>query len=250
MLVIAHRGSNRKAPENSMEAFFTSIDEGATRIELDLVLSKDKNIYICHDDNTSRTASKSLNISEASESEISELRLSNGEPLPRIDTVLPLLDKVELNLELKGNDPALVHVLMKKLEPLPSEKLERIILSSFSVPICEEAASKASHLRRAFLWEPTDLDQDGTNWQRIRDGLSAAKTHIFHPYVCSYDEEMAKFCKSEDLVVYSWAPMLLDEWSDTSTWENIYSLGIDGHCTNFPLELANFLRQKRINNLN
>ncbi len=55
MLVIAHRGANKEALENSWTAFAKAIDAGATRIELDVQLSRDGHAVIMHDDHMLRT---------------------------------------------------------------------------------------------------------------------------------------------------------------------------------------------------
>ena len=56
MIVIAHRGANRKALENSFEAFNLAIKDGADRLELDIHLSKDKQLFVMHDEDLTRTA--------------------------------------------------------------------------------------------------------------------------------------------------------------------------------------------------
>ncbi len=47
--IIAHRGASAYAPENTMAAFRLAQKMGASEIEFDLQLSKDRHIVICHD---------------------------------------------------------------------------------------------------------------------------------------------------------------------------------------------------------
>lgn len=245
MLVIAHRGSNRKAPENSLQAFRTSIDEGAKRLELDLWLSKDKQIYVCHDDNTARTTSKRIKISQSTEDQLCDVYLENGETLPRLEQVLPYLQKVELNLELKGNNLELADVLAAKIMSVPSR--EKIILSSFEVPMLERLQAVCPKIKRAFLWEKNSSDYLSVDYDRIKDGIKSANTHIFHPDARYFDKKMSDFARFENLEVYTWAPLREEEMSQNcKLWQNLLDYGVDGHCTNYPLELAAFLRDKKI----
>lgn len=245
MIVISHRGSNRKAPENSLEAFNLSIDEGAKRIELDLWLSKDGEIFICHDDKLARTTSSKALISKSSSAELKKVVLENGESLPSLTDVLPLLDKVELNLELKGTNLKLVDATLKQI--LNHKLQDKIILSSFNVEILEKCAQDAPKIKRAFLWEPTLSDKISIDLERIKEGLKRSKTHIFHPQASYYNEKLFKFAKFEDLEVYTWAALRKDETiNECKLWKDLIKHEVDGHCTNYPLELNNFLREQII----
>src|SRR5699024_7797138 len=48
--IIAHRGYSGRFPENTMLAFTKAVEYGAQGIELDIQLTKDKEIVICHDE--------------------------------------------------------------------------------------------------------------------------------------------------------------------------------------------------------
>ena len=51
---IAHRGVAQKAPENTEGAFQAAVDAGYEGIELDIRLSKDGEVVVCHDSHFSR----------------------------------------------------------------------------------------------------------------------------------------------------------------------------------------------------
>lgn len=48
-LIIAHRGASDEAPENSLEAVLKAMDIGADGIEIDLQLTKDRDLVLFHD---------------------------------------------------------------------------------------------------------------------------------------------------------------------------------------------------------
>ena len=57
--IIAHRGASADAPENTLAAFQLALDLGADGIELDVMLSKDQQLVVIHDDAVDRTTNGS-----------------------------------------------------------------------------------------------------------------------------------------------------------------------------------------------
>lgn len=53
--LIAHRGASAYAPENTVPAFSLAADQGATFVEFDLQLTKDRQIVCLHDNSLERT---------------------------------------------------------------------------------------------------------------------------------------------------------------------------------------------------
>jgi glycerophosphoryl diester phosphodiesterase len=54
-LVFGHRGGSRLAPENTLAAFDRGVAEGADGLELDVRLSRDGEVMVCHDPTLDRT---------------------------------------------------------------------------------------------------------------------------------------------------------------------------------------------------
>src|SRR5579862_7304097 len=59
MWVIAHRGASAFAPENTLAAFETAMEMGASFIETDLQLSRDAHLVAIHDETLDRTTNGS-----------------------------------------------------------------------------------------------------------------------------------------------------------------------------------------------
>ena len=230
MKVIAHRGSNRKAPENSMKAFEVAIFEGASRIELDLQLSRDGAIFINHDDSLSHTTGNKGSISKMTASELAGVSLRNLESLPRLEQVLELLPQIELNLELKGANLALVEALVARVADHP--ELPRILVSSFEEKMMVHLKKIMPSVARAFLWENA-LPQMKF-FDRIKRSMDRIETSIFHPDCSLIDETFMDFVKQNRWTTYTWAPLKAD--IPNERWPVLKQLGVDGHCTNFPLE--------------
>ena len=98
----AHRGlHSEKVAENSMTAFRLAVEHGFG-IELDVRLSKDKQLVVFHDDTLDRVTGVSGRVDSFTAEELSAIKLSGTE-----DTV-PLFDDV-LNL-VSGQVPLLVEI--------------------------------------------------------------------------------------------------------------------------------------------
>lgn len=53
--LVAHRGASAYAPENTVPAFQLAAEQGATYVEFDLRLTKDRQLIVLHDDSLERT---------------------------------------------------------------------------------------------------------------------------------------------------------------------------------------------------
>ena len=78
VLVVAHRGDWRNAPENSLQAFQNCIDMGLDMIELDLHMSKDSVLFLMHDETVNRTTNGRGKVSDLTAAELKKLRLRAG----------------------------------------------------------------------------------------------------------------------------------------------------------------------------
>ena len=127
---ITHRGyfDNINIPENSIEAFKKSIAYQYC-IECDVVMSKDHEVIVFHDNDLNRMANLDLKVSELSSQELRKVNLLNTElTIPTLDEILYSINaKTPLMIEIKkGSHP--------KIE-------ERIIeiIRSYDGPICLKA---------------------------------------------------------------------------------------------------------------
>ena len=78
MKVIAHRGANKEAFENSFAAFEAAIAGGAERIELDVHMAADGSLPVVHDDNLSHATGLNARIKKLNRSDLTNLKLKNG----------------------------------------------------------------------------------------------------------------------------------------------------------------------------
>ena len=78
VLVVAHRGAWRFAPENSIAAIEHSIETGVDVVELDLQLTRDSILIVMHDSKLDRTTTGKGRVSDWTLDSIRTLKLKNG----------------------------------------------------------------------------------------------------------------------------------------------------------------------------
>lgn len=94
VMLFAHRGDWRNAPENSLQAYKNCIDAGFDGIEIDVQMTKDSVIVMMHDSTIDRTTTGKGKVSDFSLSELKALYLKNPigvvtrQRIPTFDEVL------------------------------------------------------------------------------------------------------------------------------------------------------------------
>ena len=106
VMVVAHRGDWRYAPENSIAAIRHSIDVGVDVVELDLQLTKDSVLVVMHDSRLDRTTTGKGLVRDWPLDSIKTLRLKNGcgiktmHGVPTLEeALLEAKDRVLVNLD-------------------------------------------------------------------------------------------------------------------------------------------------------
>lgn len=108
-LFIAHRGIRHRFPENTIAAFQGAINAGAHMIELDVCLTKDRQIVVIHDETVDRTTNGNGKVRRLTMEELAQLDAGSwfdpkfsGEQLPTLAQVLALAKgKILVNIEIK-----------------------------------------------------------------------------------------------------------------------------------------------------
>src|SRR6187399_1261740 len=107
--LIAHRGESADAPENTLAAFRLAWERKVPAIELDVHLTKDGRLAVCHDFDTKRCAGVACKIRESLWDELKDLDVGQrfnpkftGEKLPLLDDVLATIpDGARCFIEIK-----------------------------------------------------------------------------------------------------------------------------------------------------
>ena len=117
IVVVAHRGCERLAPENTLSAFRKAIEVGADFAELDVQETADGIVVVLHDRDLMRVAGDPRRIADLTFAEARKLDLGRrfspeyaGERIPTLAEVIELArGKIKLQIELKyyGKDRGL-----------------------------------------------------------------------------------------------------------------------------------------------
>jgi glycerophosphoryl diester phosphodiesterase len=142
--IIAHRGSPREAPENTLASFRKAKAAGATWVEFDVALTKDARPVIFHDDALDRTSDGTGLLRDLDFEGVKHLDAGAwfgpafaGEPIPTLEETLELLAELGLgfNMELKtdeGREAELARVALPIAIDMWSKGLPTPLISSFS----------------------------------------------------------------------------------------------------------------------
>ena len=130
---VVHRGLHGNGiSENSLDAFKKAIDKGCA-FELDIHLTKDNQLIVCHDSDLKRVTGKEGIVEDMTLEEISSYKLLDGQKVPTFQEVLDLnqersLIVVEL-MVYKDNYKPLRKKAMEALSQIKDSK--KIVLISF-----------------------------------------------------------------------------------------------------------------------
>lgn len=102
MEIIGHRGGASIGPENTLACYKKGIEAGADMIEIDIHLTKDNRIVVCHDQSINRTTNGKGLIREMTLNEIRQYRCLDADGNVT-DQQVPTLDEVfDLMLETRA----------------------------------------------------------------------------------------------------------------------------------------------------
>lgn len=224
-LVIAHRGDSSNALENSLASIRLALSLPADMIELDVRMSRDKHLYVIHDQTTGRTATKNIDIERSTSEEVSRILLKNNEPIPTLSAVLNLVDGAcGLNLEIKSHGAGALTT-----EFLVSSAYKGyVLLSSFK----EEEVVAARQVMPAL---PASVIYDVFT---IRDVLSYKARGYAHVSLRkkTVDEKLIIACHEQGIKVYVWTV------DDEGEMKTLMKWGVDGIYSNRPGVLKELLR--------
>ncbi len=140
-LVFAHRGASALAPENTLAAFRLAHHLGADGIELDVMLSADKELVVIHDDSVDRTTNGTGKVAQMPYAALKELDAGEkfsagfkGEPLPTLSQVFEELGgELLINVELKNYAHPFDNLTQRVVGLVTAFHLEEsVLLSSFN----------------------------------------------------------------------------------------------------------------------
>jgi glycerophosphoryl diester phosphodiesterase len=135
--IVAHRGASHDAPENTVAAFNLGWQQHADAVELDIHLTKDRQIVVIHDGDTKRTTGSSGAVANLSMAELRNLDAGSWkgpqwkrEELPTLgEAIATIPDGKRMFIEIKC-DPEVLPVLDGVLRS-SGKKPEQLVIIGF-----------------------------------------------------------------------------------------------------------------------
>jgi len=212
MQIIAHRGASYFEPENTLRSIKRAIEMNADYVEVDVRMSKDKELIIMHDADISRTTNGTGLVKDKTLLELKEYDAGNGEEIPALDEVLETVkNKIKLVVEIK--EPGTEEKIVEKII---ANKLKDTIITSFYHKAVKNVMDSDINAGIIFVGQPVNVGQMA----------SAANANIIFPSYRYMDEELVKDAKKYGLSVYPWT---ID---DPEIFEKFVRINVDGIVTN------------------
>jgi glycerophosphoryl diester phosphodiesterase len=187
--VTAHRGSHKKAPENTVAAIREAIDTGAQFAEIDVQVSKDGVLVVTHDSDFSRLGGVAVKVWDLGYQEIRAIPLGGraapefrDEHAPTLDEVLAAArGRIRLNIELKyygDHQPGLAGRVIEAVRA--AGMIDQVIVQCLDYEPLQEVRRIAPGLPVGYLFSvnarrPKRLEVDflSTEMARVNPGLVA-----------------------------------------------------------------------------
>ena len=202
MDIIAHRGASHDAPENTLAAFKLGWQQRADAVELDIWLTKDGKLVVCHDADTKRTTGTAAKIPESTLADLRALDAGawkapqwKGELLPTLDEALALIpDGKRLVIEIKCGVEVLPE--LERVIKAAGKPAAQLVIISFSHPVCAAAKKLFPQIPVLYLasfkqdkatgaWSPTPDSLIAKAKAAQLDGLNLAWQGHSTPRLCS-----------------------------------------------------------------
>ncbi|MFP3982120.1 MAG: glycerophosphodiester phosphodiesterase [Desulfurivibrionaceae bacterium] len=150
-MVIAHRGGSGLRPENTMAAFKHALKLGVHGLEMDVHLSRDKELVVIHDSTVERITQGRGKVEDMDLKELKRLDAGyrftspdrpgehpwrgQGLEIPTLREVLQEFSDTPLCIEIKPDNPEIVQILAEMLREFG--RLDNTVVSSFHHNVLE-----------------------------------------------------------------------------------------------------------------
>lgn len=139
-LVWAHRGASGYAPENTLSAFSKANELGADGIELDIQLTKDDVIVVCHDETLERVSNgkgwvKDYTLEDLKKLDFNQQFKDQGTmQIPTMEEVFELIKPTNMVLDIELKTGIVFYDIEEKIDEMTRRfgMEDRVIYSSFN----------------------------------------------------------------------------------------------------------------------
>lgn len=227
-LIMGHRGYQANYPENTMVSFLAAVKAGAQFVELDVSLTRDREVIVMHDDTVDRTTDGTGLVADYTLADLKRLDAGSwfqpkfaGERVPMLAEVLKQVGtQAFINIEVKSY-PTAVAGRQGLIEERVVEEVQkaamakRVLVSSFDAGVIARVTKIDPAVTVALIAERSDPLESVAQCK----GLGVFS---FHPDLAFLDHETVKALHNAGVHVFPWN---IDAAGDV---QKALSLGVDG----------------------
>ena len=228
--IFAHRGASAYAPENTMEAFRLAAEQHADGIELDVQMTKDRELVVIHDETIDRVSSGTGYVKDYTLEELRAFSFDNhmdqyqGVQIPTLREVLELMKQegMEVNIELKTGIYWYPGIEKKTIELVCELGMEeKVIYSSFNHYSIQEVKRLDPKAETAYLYSDVILN--------VENYAKDTGVHGLHPAV--YHLKMSDFLRK-----YKESGLSVRVWTvnDEADMRTFIEENLEAVITNYP----------------
>lgn len=217
-LILGHRGSPKRFPENTLASFEETLRAGADGFETDLRLLFDRTAVLFHDDELNEDEIESLTFTQCAE---------RGAVIERLSGLARFAGRGMMVLEVKR--ARWEETILEQVRDWPD-----IVIASFDHSVIAEIRRRAPTIPLGITFYGYLIDV-AEYAQRI------GATWIFPKYQY-VDAAMVASCHERGIRVMPWTANRKHEW------EKLRELGCDGVITDYPAEAVEWRDELKIEN--
>jgi len=222
MLLMGHRGAAALEPENTLRSISCALEIGVDAVEIDVHLTKDRELVVIHDDTLDRTTNGVGRVASYTLSQIKEFDAGKGERIPSLQEVIDLVrGRATLVIELKeeGTEQRVVELIRK------SGLRDRVYVISFWHILVKRVKEMDKRVKTGVLLVGCPVD------------ACVAKAAFADALVMNYafvNKSLVDLAHREGVAVFIWnidSPDLLKPYEE---------MGVDGIASNDPRILVDY----------
>ncbi len=241
IMIIAHRGANRDAPQNTMPAFVKACELSADGIETDVHMTKDGHIVLCHNYTVDKTSDGTGKIADYMLNQLLNLDFGSyffsefeNVRIPTIDDFFIYLKNKAIsiiNVEIKSDKSKNRELVRKTLDAAKKYGLvDKLLISSFDGGVLKEVKAQNERCKTGLLYpQVSKFISD----KFLPPLFYAKKIHAdaIHPHKGYVDKLLVHEAHRLGLKVNVWTVNSMKKAAE------LVKIGVDGIITDCPFEI-------------
>ena len=248
-LIIAHRGANKYAPQNTLPAFKKAYELGCDGFETDVHITKDGKVVICHNYTINETSTGKGKVADMTLDELRNYDFGSyysnkfeGTQIPTLDEFLSFVETTNisvLNIEIKSPKESNTAIVKETIKAVKEHNLfDKLLISSFDPKILIEAKMLDSKCKTGFLYSPKSPTLLQMIWRQLRFTKSIGCEFV-HPHYSFVNKKFVEDAHKMGIGVNPWTV------DDTFNIDRLLKIGCDGIITDLP-DVVGGMRERYI----